>query len=276
MAKIIDGKEDIEPQFEEEEPDAETVFEDEGEGAADPDEALPDEVKKLSKSDLYAKVKALEEKAAPPPDPTERIAGAVEKAFSGLRSPVPQPQQQAGESDAEFMARLKKDLFDEEKAPALLNELIDRRMGPRFQQALELNFAQAQKLLELDPETGPVLKKYKTEIDALLSTLPANVQKTPQALDYALKQVKGAHIGDIAREMALAMLEEEKKKDAKTRREPLSLEAGGGAGGAGASPAPRKIILTRTQEDYRIADEMGVPVDAVVASRARRVSQKRS
>jgi hypothetical protein len=266
------AKDDVEPQFQDESPE-EIVFTDEAAATPDPDEDLPEDVKKSSKKDLYNKVKALEEKAAAAPGVEDRIAGSFAKAVEGLRpAPAAAAPAPARESDADFMGRLKKDLFDEEKAPALLKELVAREVGPMFAQTVEINFAQARRLAEMDAETGPVLKRYGKEVDAMLGTLPDNVRKTPQALDYVLKQVRSAHISDIAREMAQTMLEEERARTDKPRRETLNLEAGGARGGSVSSAAPRKKIITITQEDRRKADEMGVDASVVAAQRAGRVS----
>ena len=177
--------EDIDPVFEDEnEPQIE--FQDGEEN--DPDEGLTEDEKKVSKKDLYAKVKALEKKASEAPDPTERISQAFETAVGKMRSPEPlAPVQEPGESEALFKERLKKDLFDEDKVEGVLNEAIDRRLGPRFAQTAELNYKQAERLMELDPDLGSSFKRYRIEVNEYMrkSGLPRN----PMALEYAFNQI---------------------------------------------------------------------------------------
>jgi hypothetical protein len=268
MAKT--KEDDIDPQFVDEN-EEEVSFVDEAEVEKDPDDALTEAEKKVTKKDLYAKVKALEEKAASSPDPTERISKAFETAVGKIRpleapaiAPLP------GESDLEFKERLKKDLFDEDKVEGVLNEAIDRRLGPRLAQTVELNYKQAEKIMELDPETGPIYKRFKGEIGEYIKrNFPANLQRNPQALDYAYKQVMVAHIDEIAQEKANAILEVERKKIEPARRAPLQLESGGGSGGAG---GPRKKIITITQVDRDLADERGVDASVIAAQRSARMS----
>lgn len=262
MAKKSDD--DIDPQFEEEAVD----FVNE-EDVKDADEDLPEDVKKASKADLYKRVKDLEEKAQSVSDPTDRISSAFESAVSKMRPAEPVVLPQAGESESDFRNRLKKDLFDEDKAEGVLNELIDRRLGPKLAQTAELNFKQAEKIMELDPETGPIFKKYRGEITTYIKANFAQFAKDPRALELAFQQVKVAHIDEIAQERANAILDAERKKTP-ARREPVQMETGSGP--SGGLPAPRKIQVVVTQEDRRIADESGVDANEVAASRMRRRS----
>jgi hypothetical protein len=265
MAKEKD--EDLLPEFEDDK-EEETQFVDETEAEPEPEEELPEEVKKSSKKDLYARVQAAEKKVAEAPDPTERISKAFEDAVGKIRPQEAPLIQQPGETDAAFRERFKTDAFDENKGIDTFNELIDRRIGPRLAQANELNFKQAERIMELDPETGPSFKKYKAEIQAYIkANFPPGVQRDPRVLELAFNQVRVVHVDEIAQERANAILEKERKKDP-ARREPVPLEAGGGSGGGGG--AVRRKILVRTAEDHRKADLAGVDVDVIVARRAAR------
>lgn len=248
----------------EEEKDPEVEFVDEADVPKDPDDELPEDVKKLSKKELYERMKAAE--GASPPDPTERITKAVTDAFGKVVAPAPAPVQAPGESDNAFRERLKKDLFDEEKAEGVLNEAIDRRLGPRLAQTLDLTYRQAEKIMELDPETGPIFKRYRGEItDYITKNFPAEVRRNPQALEIAYKQVMVAHLDEIAQEKANAILAEAKKTET-PRRAPLPLE------GSPGPSTPRKKIVGITQEDRRVADERGVDASVIAAQRAARMS----
>lgn len=271
MAKEKDDE--IEPQFEDEkEVETEFVNEEDVKEKKNPDDELPEDVKKETKASLYEKLKAAEEKASKVSDPTDRITSAFQKAVEKITPAAPAAVPQPGETEAEFRERLKKDLFDEEKAEGVLNELIDRRLGPRLAQTVELNFKQAEKIMELDSETGPIYKKYKGEIQKYLaSNFPANLQKNPQALEYAYKQVMASHIDDIAQERANAILEAERKKTPSSeRREPVALDTGGAGGGGSAAPRKKTVIIT--QADREKADMLGVDASVVAARRSAKVS----
>lgn len=264
-------EEDVEPVFEDES-DAEIEYVNEEDVPAESEE--PEDLKKETKQSLYDKVKALEAKESSRGDPSERITTAFETAVNKMKAPEAPPLvPQAGESEKDFRERLKKDLFDEDKAEGVLNELIDRRLGPRLAQTVEINFSQAEKIMELDPVTGPVFKKYKGEIRDYIKTNFAQFQKDPRALELAFNQIRVIHIDDIAQDRANAILEQERKK-APERRERIPLETGGGSvgGGGGGESRPRKITVAITQEDRRIADESGVDAEVVAARRARQRS----
>jgi len=58
--------------------------------------------------------------------------------------------------------------------------------------------------LLLDDKEGPVFKKYKTDIEALHQSLPANLKSNPQSWDYVLGQVKLQHMDDLVAERVSA------------------------------------------------------------------------
>lgn len=261
-------EEDVDPVFvDEEEAEVSFVNEEDVEEEEDPDKGLSDDEKKVSKKDLYAKVRDLESKATS--DPTDKIVGAFQTAADRIQGPAPQAVQVQGETEAQFKERLKKDLFDEEKSEGVLNELIDRRLGPRLQQTLELGYKQAERIMELDPETGPSFRKYKSEINKYIATnFPATLQKDPRVLELAFKQVQVLHLDEIAQERANTILEKERKKEP-SRREPIPLE-GGGNERSSSPQGSRKIIVKITQEDRRKADELGVDASVIAEQRSRK------
>lgn len=267
--KKAEDLKDVDPVFEnEEEPEIEFTNEE----VKDPDAGLPEEVKKESKASLYEKMKAAEKKAAEVVDPSERITSAFEKVAERLApAPVPVPVQQAGETDLQFRERLKKDLFDEEKSEGVINELIDRRIGPRLAQTQELTFKQAERIMELDPSTGPVFKKYRGEIDKYIAANFKGFERDPRALELAFRQVQFSYVDDIAQERANVILEQERKKPSSEKREPVLME-GASSAGAGAVQPRRKIVVQITQADREEADRMGVEPSVIAARRSRSVS----
>jgi hypothetical protein len=257
-----------EMQWEEE---VELVPEDSQDVQEDPDEDLPDEAKKLSKKDLYDKLQA---KMKEPPQVVDNSAAVVDGIAKLVERIGPQgPAPQQGENDEVFAKRLKDQLFDDNTMYPTLKEAILRVASPLIAQQGDTVYSQAQKIMELDPETGPIYKKYKGEIENYIQkTFPANVRKNPQALDIAYKQVYAQHVNEIAEEIAKKKVAEEMEKlkgvsqaEEKTRRNSFSLE--GSSSVSGVSQQKKRVGFTK--EDARIADERGVDLQHVVERKQR-------
>jgi hypothetical protein len=271
-------KEELEIEFEEEgavnASEQEMEFINEEDVESNPDEALPEEVKKKSKTDLYNELVAKRDERTP--DAAAVMNNTLEALAAKLKAPEALPLPVApGESEDDFINRLKTDLFDENKVGKTLQEAVMRYAGPMLSQQNEQNFQQAEKLMRLDPETGPIFKEYNQEIkEYIKKNFPPAYHKTPQALDLAYKQVYASHVQEIAQKMAQRQVEEEiaklkKEAPAVKQREPFRME-----GSSNAAPqGPRKMQVVITQGDRQEAEERGVDASVVAAQRARRVSK---
>ena len=218
----------------------------------DPDDALPEEVKKKSKSDLYNELVARRE-AAPVSDSQAVVNSTLDALAAKLKAPEPLAAPVAqGESEEDFITRLKTDLFDENKVGKTLQEAVMRYAGPMLNQQNEQNFQQAEKLMKLDPETGPIFKEYGAEIkEYIRKNFPPAYHKTPQALDLAYKQVYASHVQEIAQKIAHRQVEEEIakiKKEAPAKREPFRMEGSNNAAPSG--PRPRRTAPARLRAGH--------------------------
>jgi len=271
-------KEELEIEFEEEgtlnASEQEMEFINEEDVESNPDEALPEEVKKKSKTDLYNELVAKRDERTP--DAAAVMNTTLEALAAKLKAPEALAVPMApGETEEAFIERLKTDLFDENKVGKTLQEAVMRYAGPMLSQQNEQNFQQAEKLMRLDPETGPIFKEYNQEIkEYIKKNFPPAYHKTPQALDLAYKQVYASHVQEIAQKMAQRQVEEEiaklkKEAPAPKQREPFRME-----GSSNSAPqGPRKMQVVITQGDRQEAEERGVDASVVAAQRARRVSK---
>lgn len=271
---------DVNVKFEKEE-EEEEEFVREGEKAPDPDDELPPEVKKKTKAQLAKELnEANARAAAPKPDAAEAVAKAMDKLADRL---TPQERevvsQQPGETEAQFIERLKVDLFDENKVGSTLKEAVLRYAGPLLQAQASQAYSTTLKLMRLDPETGQTFKKYEKEVIEYAKKNFRGYEQTSQALEIAFNQVKAAHIDEIANEIAEKRMAEAREKEKSEReaglpetrrsREPLGLEP---ASGSVVGRPPAKRTITITAQDEKEAEERGVLPEQIARARARRVS----
>ena len=273
--KIVDGKvvqDDGETtvKFEEEEPEVEEQFVREGEEEPDPDAALPEEVKKKSKTELVKEIEAARAQAKPA-DAGEQVASALEKLAQKLTPAEREVVTQAPtETDEQFAERLSVELFDKTTVTKSLRDAVLRVVGPLLAQQNTQSYQTTLKLMRLDPENGAAFRKYESEVLAYVKSHFKGYETSPQALEMAFSQVRLAHIDDIVKERAQVLVEEEKKKGAGAtakEREPLGLERGG-AGGR----QTVKRTFTITKVDVEEAENRGVSPEAIARARARRMS----
>jgi hypothetical protein len=195
----------------------------------------------------------------------------LKDALGGQQAQVAnESQQQPGESDEEFEKRLEQDLFAEGKSGKAIREAIQRYGGGQVSQLMGMLSQQNKKLLQLDEETGPIFKRYRSEIEDVVKSLPPEQQGHPQVWEYAVTQVKNAHRDELEQESVEQMVE---KRVAEKLKE-LGVEeggqrpaasgpyAGGGGGGRGSANvgAKSKKRVYVTEADKRIAEEKGMPI----------------
>jgi hypothetical protein len=271
-------REDLEVAFEEE---AEQEFVREADvPPEEPTDTLPEEAKKKTKAELFAETQALRAEAAARPDSSAAVVAGLEKLAEKLKpAEAAAVAQQPGETEEQFVARLKVDLFDETKVGPTLREAVLRYVGPVLQQQNSDSFSTAMKLMELDPDTGPTFKRYKAETLTYLRANFRGYETSPRALELAFQQVRSSHVQDIAEELAQKRLAELRKAEgleekpagaAPPARRPMGLEAGSAGGTSGV--APRRVTVVVTPNDEREAESRGVSPEAVARQRMRQVA----
>ena len=273
-------EEDLEVAFKKDavEPEVEYVPEAELPPAEDPDAALPEDVKKKTKKELYEELKAKAAAVPPAPDMKpvgDAIAAALEKVGNRPAAPVALP----GETEEQFLSRVKVDLFDENKVGKTLKDVVDRYASPMIAQQAQTAYQTQLKLMRLDPETGGLFKKYEKDVLEYAARSFPGYERTPQAIELAFERVRALHITEEIEEKAKARVEEElKKREAEgvtrpaPKRTPLSLEGSGRSQATSATEGPAVKKVGWTKEDERLAEKRGVHPSVIAARRARSVS----
>ena len=207
-------------------------------------------------------------------------AQLLAEGFKGLQDALKTPQQpvnveqQAGENDAEFEARLEKELFAEGKTGKALKDAIARYGGGQLNELTAIISNQNKQIIELHPEKGKIFDRYKDEIEGFVKTLPKNQQFHPGVWEYALEQVKVKHKGELEGETLSAAVSEGVKAELArlgidpdnitVTKEPVAparklshVESGKGSPGVGVK---RKTVYASAQEKLN-AEESGLPLE---------------
>lgn len=216
-------------------------------------------------------------------DNTGLLAEGLKELKDVLGSQQQQPanlQQQPGESDEEFEKRLEQDLFAEGKSGKAIKEAVQRYGGGQVSQLMSMISAQNKKLMQLDEENGPIFKRYKGEIEKIVQDLPVEQQNHPQVWEYALTQVKNTHRDELQEETVEQLVERrvaEKLKEmgigeggstATKRTAHVEGASGRGSANAGAGRGKKRVYVT--DEDRRIANEKGIPVEKYIERKGAR------
>ena len=266
---MSDEREDLQVAFE----DEEYVREADVVPPEDPDAKLPDAVKKKTKAELHAEAEELRRLAAasaPVPSADGKVAEGLNALAASLRErEAPRAAVDPKAEEAQFRERLKADLFDEQKFGDTFREGVQRYAAPLLGAQNATLFKQAQQILALDPESGPVYKRYRAEVDAYTRAHFPGYEQSTQALELAFQAVRLAHVEDIAKDMADKRVAEElarlnAAKPSAIERKPLTLESGGTGGRVVQRP---QVVVT--QDDERIADMRGVDPKRVARFRQR-------
>lgn len=192
-------------QFEEPEDDDEFEFvsEEEANAVPDPDEGLPEDVKKLSKAELYRQMQGIQEQA--------NSVQALKEGLEGLSSKLQKqgqpvnaqtvPQQQPGESDEEFWKRVNSDIWSENPG-GVIRDAVQREVS-KITQSVGQSLVENRKLaLKNDTEKGEYYKRYEDEINQVISSVDPNVRTNPQVVDYAYQEILRRHADDLVEERA--------------------------------------------------------------------------
>jgi hypothetical protein len=134
-------------------------------------------------------------------------AQAIQKGIEGLAQGLRQPTQAAQPANAqkqtpeEFYAEHADDMFDKEKAPAILatynKMLMEREYGPMFNAQAAALVSAKKELLE---SREPLYKKYSVEVEQLVKSQPPNVQLDPEIYDKAWQVIRNKHSSEIENE----------------------------------------------------------------------------
>lgn len=190
----------------------------------------------------------------------------LKEVLSGQNEPA-NVQQQPGESDEDFEKRLEQELFADGQSAKAIKEAVQRYGG--MGQIMSYISQQNKRLLKLDEESGPIFKRYESEIENVVKKLPPDQQNHPQVWEYALGQVKDRHKDELQSESVEQMVqrrvqEELAKLGVNGQSAGSSKQSGpfveSGSGSANRGGRKKKTVYV-TEDDKRNARESGLPLE---------------
>lgn len=203
-------------------------------------------------------------------DSTSVLANSMKElkeVLSGQGEPA-NVQQKPGESDEDFEKRLEQELFADGQSAKAIKEAVQRYGG--MGQVMSYISQQNKRLLKLDEESGPIFKRYESEIENVVNKLPPDQQNHPQVWEYALGQVKERHKDELQSEsveqMVQRRVQEELEKlgvsgqqeGTKGKKSAPFVESGSGSANRGGR---KKKTVYVTETDKRNARESGLPLE---------------
>ena len=194
----------------------------------------------------------------------ERMAEGSQQQHQAANQQAPQ---QPGESDEQFQARIEKELFESGKTTKALQEVFSRYGAPVINQQNQRLSQANKRLMQLDPERGDKFKKYQSEIEKFVSSLPQEQQNHPDVWEYAYNEVvMKRHSQDEIEALVQQRVEQELSKH-------QGLQDGQGQGSASPSPPKRtpspgsvapkkkKRRIQPTEQDVAKANELGIEIE---------------
>jgi hypothetical protein len=176
-------------------------------------------------------------------------AKAVQAGLEGLASKL-QPQviqaptaNSPRQTSEEFFAEHSDDIFDKEKGAKTLKQynrmVADEEYGPMLR-GMSTTLANTRK--ELLEAKDPHFKKYKAEVEALVSQQPADVQLKPDIYELAWQTVRARHQEEIVGETVKMQVADAVAAELKRLGiDPLKLPANGGRPPAHTSGEGRSV-----------------------------------
>jgi hypothetical protein len=207
------------------------------------DDDLPEDYRNLSKKELVEMLMAA--KAG------SDTASALQAAIQGLGdkisrpSPTPQPQmpvQQPGESSEEFAKRVNQALFGENPY-AVLKEVITREVAPLLSGLQNQSVQTAKQLLLRDEEKGPIFRKYKDEVEAMVASMPPEHRNNPGVYEFALNQIQVKHMDEIISDKVKAALEGKAEEPQVVVRKPQVSQGTTSRGSLAPKTTKKRVVI---------------------------------
>lgn len=169
--------------------------------------------------------------------------------------------------------------FTQGKSKQTLEALIDQKLAARIDPLVgavagELEGVHLGNFLR-DERQGPIITKYKSEIDEFLKAVPPGQRALRSTLQLAVDTVMARHVFEIAEDYHQAKIKDggaqaqQAQAQAKGQRQAPFMEGGGAAQAqAAANRGPRKVYIT--EADKREAERRGLDPARVAEYRARK------
>jgi len=229
--------------------------------------ATPDEATTKLLAELQAKQAELQ-RAQSAVDPVNAMRQGIEAL--GERISPRQPADARLQNQQIDLKKLEEDfnksVYDNPfQKTAELFQLFSQMTGT---QQANANLMYSQRILQVDPATKDLYKRFKSEVDEEVARLPAAERATnPGVYDDALTRVKARHMEELFQER----LDEAMKKPpvAATAPSPRAYAEGGGVRPSVAIPpnATRKVVVStsKMREVEQFAGEKMIPVSAALS-----------
>jgi hypothetical protein len=221
---------------------------------------LPEEYQGKSASEIAAE--ALKYKAQA--NSTETIT----QGFAALQETLSKPQQATSPpAPTPKKERITREEFNKELFGDDPKGVIDRYFAEKQEELTQANAGNvylAKQVAKTGPD-GEFVVKHEAEIDQMIMTLPVNQRTNPAAVDWALKQVKAAHVDDLVDERVDAAVEKKLAEMGITggsqggQRKP-SQQGTYTDGGGRAKPRKRQYV-TITDEDRAAAKRKNMKIE---------------
>lgn len=175
------------------------------------------------------------------------------------QQPVNAPKQEQGESDEEFEQRLEAELFKPGQAGKAMRNFLQRELGKRESVYAQSIALLSKQIAKGDPANALVFEKYPDEIEATLQRLTPMQRADPNAMAWALGEVKKNHFNDLI-ELEVQKRLQEKQGDGKKDSSKQSSGSGTVSRGTATNGSPAGVSRqpVRVKEsDYRAALQQG-------------------
>lgn len=207
----------------------------------------------ISAEDLKAEIETLKkqnEELLKKSDSTSALKDSFQelaKSIQRNQQPVQIPEQKPQESDDDFYKRINEGLFEGDAA-TLLKEFYDRKMAPERNQQMMNNLYHSRKEVERDPKLGPILQKYKPEIEELIQATPFETKRLMADIyERATKQIAQSHMDEIMDE---SMSEQVARKVAEELKK-YGIDPEKGRGKSPSSPIYSESNMARPSGDSK-------------------------
>lgn len=195
-------------------------------------------------------------------DSTGQLTQGLSK-LAEVMQPRPNPYQQPVMPVDDFdPMKLEEDAYKPGKFTETVQKISQRTANQVSAQMAPLIQAQSKRILQLDPQTGPIYKRFEKEIEERVAQAPMHIRIMPNVYEMAYEQITKERSGDLVEERAKAMARDMMKEmgiDPETyQKKPAPAMYSESSPSATARPAPKKTTLTLTKSDAQDMLESGM------------------
>ncbi len=186
---------------------------------------------------------------------TQKLTDVFAQYAQKQNGPVNEaPIRREVDDEAEFERQIEADLFTNGKSAATIKRAIER-FGGKYVAELQQKIATLEEsVVRQNIRNDPIMAEYGDEVAQYLSQLPPGERGKKQAQEWAVSQVKLAHMDDIVAKKVAEALEKAKPTEVLPGKSNTSphMDRGGVVGGV-------KKSVSISQGEARVLDSIGMP-----------------